>query len=242
MDDNKHRVSFDLDGINRMLGEGYNKKQIAELAGITIASLEKRMRTQGGRWDRVTGRFVPANVPPHSHIVEGRALPTRAVQVVQMLRSVTVRPEDVVRRLMFRDESELAQYMKECGLVWDSDVHNYVLAGTKEPATPGISESEKETTKNLIEMLREVLEGKRESTQPSDIASADGQTKVPSIPRYKNSSRRAPKCTHMAENIQDMLEYVSKGTKIPQCEIVEIALIDFCRKYGFREQIDTVLG
>ncbi|MDQ0191585.1 hypothetical protein JI721_05230 [Alicyclobacillus cycloheptanicus] len=229
--------------VQQYVAEGITMGEVAAREGIAYASVLQRLRRCGFRYDRYTMDIVPLSQMPGQHIVEGNPLPARAVHVVESLRLVNSDPDEVARRFDFRDVEEMAGYLKLNGMVWSTDLNDYVP--TKK--FPHTEKSTGGTTEMfaLIDALASFLirpstvkENGRDVMPAKRIHQLD---KPATIPRYRTGARRLPKTLTMALNLQQLLGKVSRECNMKQSEVFEVAFIDFCIKYGYEEDVRNLL-
>lgn len=216
----------DVEQIIAMIRGGLSRAEVAEQFGVQVSSLNQTMRRSGYRWDNITRNFEPDSVLPGEHIVDGQALPSRIVHVITAFRKVTSDPKEVARLANYKDEREMAEDMRSHGLVWSSAKRNYI------PKLGNVSDWHAQTPS----IVRQEIRGDTDTPIRVPVP------KTVEIPRYNPKSMRVPTSVSVAQNLRQLMKKVSKESHLRQNEIVEVALIEFFFKYGYEDEIRSLLS
>ncbi len=234
-----------------MLGEGRDRREVAteELDYSSWKSLDTYMRRRGFRYDSDAGNYVP-DVPDNGDVPDGAS--GREALVISLLDG-GMDPRQAAESLGFGDHRELAGFMAEMGYSWSSEEGNYVPEGEgrddgtddaeKEPAGAGRGagpphrddDGALEELKGYLPLLRRLSEKEGELV---DLLGGDGDGRVP---RYAVPGDSTTKSTYMSRRLAALMEEFSERKNLSQREIVECALVEFLRRYGFAEEVESLL-
>ena len=67
------------------------------------------------------------------------------------------------------------------------------------------------------------------------------EAEIANIPRYNLAGISTYKTINMTNTVDHLIRDFSKERKISQKEIIEIAVVEFLKQYGYADQVKTVL-
>jgi hypothetical protein len=254
----------DLDPRSRyifeQLAQGKSREEIAQSLGYKdIEGMNQYLRRRHFVWNADLNTYEMS--PKHPRYAENpyrRPIPARAAQVIAQFRQVTADPKQIARRLNFTDHREMAQYMRECGFVWDSERHNYVL-DDKDAKTRDNESSDGRITKEQDEFvgvagagviqphvnwekyipILEILYANQDKLTTL-LNGTLSSTAV--VPRYPVTGGYGIKSISMATGLDQLVKDFSREKNIPQRQIFEVALVDFFKRYGYGKEVDLLLS
>ena len=116
----------------------------------------------------------------------------------------------------------------------DDELTSKVEVGDGSSSTPGqVKGDYQQLLDYLLEkeaLLRELLDGK-------SAEEAGG-----SLPHYAVPGIFVTKSVHMTNQLDQMVRDFSKENNISQRELFEVALVEFFQKYGYRQELEILLG
>jgi len=261
---NAEKIQHVLKGLQARM----DRDEIArELGYKHYRSLDMFMRRQGYTWDRwnnvylspegrTQGMYARDDAPPP---------PGRAGKVISLFSRGELDPREIAAKLGFEGHREMAAFMASKGFVWDSDAGNYVPEGgngqtpaeTPKPEAVGsgsqgiasssraapeeeILDDDQPSLERYLPLLR-FLEENEEALRDLLAGSSSSPTEG-SFPRYAIPGRFVTKSVHMSDQLDQMVRDFSEEKNIAQRHVFEIALVEFFRKYGYKREIDALLG
>lgn len=224
-----------------MLEEGKAKKEIVEYFGNkNWATIDMYFRRRGFRWNGQT--FVLKEEKSNSSS-DVRFIQTKAAQIVRQLSQKYVDIRQIAIKNGFSSVEEMGDYMKSQGYVWNDDINNYEFDESTAPkqslkkASPnqnasGKAEWEMDEYQEVLEFLLERKERLYELLEPQNSGT---------LPRYKFKGAKANKTLGLPTSLQTLLNDFSKEFNVTQRDIIEVALAEFFKKYGYEDQLNNVL-
>ncbi|PTX16485.1 hypothetical protein SAMN04488598_12421 [Halanaerobium congolense] len=146
--------------------------------------------------------------------------------------------------------------------IWSTDERNYIhqseMKGDEEeskkaaPDTNGkelAAEIRKQVERqvNVAEKLAkftpvmEFLEENMDSLRELLAASEDGEDSEGEIPHFAVPGTTKTKSVYMADRLAELVTEFSKVRNVTQRDIFEAAVIEYLRKYGYRDAVDSLL-
>jgi hypothetical protein len=226
-----------------MLEQGISKDEIYKQFGNkNWKTVEMYFRRRGFRWDGET--FVPVEEKSTSAVEEARYIHTKAAQIVRQLMQNKADIRQIALRNGFRSVEEMGEYMKSQGYVWSHDANNYEYdeKSVQKPASPSQKATIAPTVKGKVEgldsyqFLLDYLLDKKERLYELLGTEHNG-----TIPRYKFKGQKANKTLGLPTSLQALLNDFSKEYNMTQRDIIEVALAEFFQKYGYEEQLNSVI-
>lgn len=185
---------------------------------------------------------------------------SKVESVVSLIsRGVDVR--DVAKKKHFKDMQELANYMKSKGYIWSSSAKNYVLVPQEKQMlleTRASPDGDKEQETKVVDELRDIMyKGKEtncdclerygailmllEDKKDKLIEILNGLTNQGKIPRYIIPGEVITKSVKMVSTLQHLMNDFCEVANITQKMMLEVAIIDFLKKYGYGREVKTSL-
>ena len=245
-----------VDYVLEALAAGKSRKDLAdEYDYSNWKSLDMYMRRKNFRYDSEKGTYVP-------DVEEDDPVPTGAESKVAMIISLfqddSTDPKKIAQQLGFADHRELAQYMSDRGYTWSSEKENYVRekqskeANTEDSSSfDAVEEESSQTTSNLssqqnttsddllqyLPLLQKLAAKEEELDRLLAEGSKDGQ-----VPKYAVPGASMTKSTYMSQRLAQLLEEFSDVKNVSQREIVEAALVEYFKSYGFDQEVQSLLS
>lgn len=246
------------DGVRKVLAnleQGKTRDELSDEMGYANhKSLDMYMRRRNFRWNAARQNYEP--MPAHRAPVAERPATQKAAQVISLLGQDGADPKAVAKRLGFKDHLEMAQYMKGHGYRYDNEIGNYVRqygqmdeeeseTGGAMAACDGVGERPVEavTHESGLEELAEympILELLRKNKDKLVDLLVPG-AKTGEVPRFTVPGMPVTKSVHMSHLLDQMVRAYSTEKNISQRDIVQTAIIEFFRRYGYERQIETLL-
>jgi len=164
----------------------------------------------------------------------------------------------------FGEAQSLGTFMLAKGYVWDEEADNYVKGTDVEdtsaiddeaileeatetvPTVPSgtatgiaLNLEEQFLLKQALPLLQQLLENKDTLEQLMGSSTADEEA---TLPRFNIPGRYMTKCVHMTDLMDQMVKDYSVQNNVSQKVIFTVALVEFFRKHGFLNEINTLLG
>ena len=214
---------------------------ISEHYGHKVASLNVYFYRKGFRWNGVT--YIPKETETISAADEAKFVTTKAGQIVRQLSQKHGNIKQIATKSGFSTVEEMGDYMKVQGYVWNAEEGNYAYDETiaqKKRSAQGHQKSSSleigEDVPTEYKSLLEYLFSKKEKLFALLEAETEG-----TLPRYKFRGAKANKTLGLPTTLQTLLEDYSEDYNVTQRAIIEIALADFFKNYGYSDQLNSVL-
>lgn len=254
--DEAEKVDYDDRFILKKLLSGKTREQIAlELHHKSYRTIDMYMRRRGYIWDTNKQIYIIKSKNDSKLNIEDE-MPTTKIQRIINLFNEGLDPINVAKKVGMKDHRTMAMYMKSKGYIWSSEKNNYILEKglvTQEENKPeGLNnlpekiEASNENSNNvdavsqfqrfskLIPML-EMIE--KNSDKIADFLSINPQK---TIPRYIIGGITITKSLCMSYPLSELVKEFSIEKNISQKEIFEVAIIEFLKKYGFENEVNSL--
>jgi hypothetical protein len=234
------RVNYIL----RSLAAGVTREELAkEFKHNDYRTLDMYMRRRNFKWDREKKTYVPKETRI-SHMNDENVHSGKVSRIINAFNEGKD-PKTVAIEFGFKSHKELAAYMAKKGYEWNVNEGNYVRksgviidedSADKETTKTGdnnkeqLNGNEKQEIIHLIKTLYEKLNIKVEDPI------------VDKVPRYLVKGIAKTKSVQMSHLLHQLLEDYSYEKNITQRQIIETAIIDFFRKYGYKHEVDALLS
>lgn len=234
------RVNYIL----RSLAAGVTREELAkEFKHNDYRTLDMYMRRRNFKWDREKKTYVPKETRI-SHMKDENVHSGKVSRIINAFNEGKD-PKTVAIEFGFKSHKELAAYMTKKGYEWNVNEGNYVRksgviidedSADKETTKTGdnnkeqLNGNEKQEIIYLIKTLYEKLNIKVEDPI------------VDKVPRYLVKGIAKTKSVQMSHLLHQLLEDYSYEKNITQRQIIETAIIDFFRKYGYKHEVDSLLS
>lgn len=256
------KIIYDDKYILKRLMEGITREEIAlELNHKTYRTIDMYMRRHGYTWNSERQIYVKeADLEKRINFDQPT---TGKVQRILSLFNAEIDPNEIAKKVGMKDHRAVAVYMKSKGYAWSSEQQNYILlkgdvssnnndniemnASLKLENTSNsnyyseLDESdlpidEIEKFENLLPMLEMINKNKDKLAELLSINSSA------TIPRYIVGGITITKSLCMSHSLAELIKEFSKEKNISQREIFEVAIIEFLKKYGYENEINTLFS
>jgi len=166
---------------------------------------------------------------------------SKAALIISLFTQEESDAKDIARQIGFDTHTELANYMKNKGYHWDSRQGNYIKIPEDEVQAVQLEESPAQisTDTSVTELMENIIPLLRKLQKPEQIIALADETLC--LPRYQLKGMYGTKAVRMANILDVLVRDYSIERNICQREIFEIALIEFFKKYGYRDKIVNYL-
>ena len=231
----------------QLLEEGKSKEETAQEAGYDkVKSMDQYLRRKGFKWDSKRNNYVPKEGIDKN---PRRALPKAPAKVAEILDAFEKEeepdPKAIAQKHGFKDHKAMAEYLASKGYFWEEEKNTYVkkaVADTEEKEP----EEDVETSKNkprgggswkeylpLLEMLQQHYDKLEQMLNGTEANNK--------LPRYAVPGRNITKAVSMTDELEALVNSYSREKNIKQKEIFEMAIIEFLQKYGYSEEVRSML-
>lgn len=244
----------------RGLAEGRTREDLAQEFGLSgWKSLDVSMRRKGFTWDSERQTYVP-NATKVDRILDETAsrVPVKAEQIIRRFEREDADPWAIAKEMGFDGHREMAQYMERKGLVWDPERGNYAeriaaginagssaeaqLPGGKVVSLPGRTTAsqqaaaEPEDLRGFLPLLQ-ILERHRDRLMDLLLPASVGH-----IPKYAVPGVPKTKSIYMSDLLARLVTEFSDSKNLSQREVVEAALVEYLKRYGYQQEVGRLLG
>ncbi|NLY79927.1 MAG: hypothetical protein GX072_08595 [Lysinibacillus sp.] len=222
------------------LAEGLTRKEIAKRYGhADIRTIDNYMRSQGYIWKKELGtyRSLRTTAAGFSAPVETKE---KVLDIIDCF-SNGMDGKEIAKQFGFKNNRELATYMKQQGFEWNSEQRNYVPKAVK-PKTEQLEMNQVISTKDSLNAIE--VEFVRELIQYRDILIPMLNVKAtiePSLPVYHIQGITHSKSVQISTSLDELLRSFCREKNISQKQAFEIAIIEFLQKYGYEKELATIL-
>ncbi len=255
---NTQKIAYIIDGLTK----GISRDVLADDLGYSnYKCMDIFLNRNGYKWNKQKQNYDCQQSVKNGTLV---LVPKdKAEQVVRFIASGKDVKETAVLA-GFGEAKSLGTFMLAKGYVWDEETDNYVKGNDVEDSSTidveAISEDSKEpiptvpigtTTgialnldeqfllKQALPLLQQLLENKDTLEQLLGSSTADEDA---TLPRFNIPGRYMTKCVHMTDLMDQMVKDYSVQNNVSQKVIFTVALVEFFRKHGFADEINTLLG
>lgn len=244
--------------ILKALVEKSRENVALELGYASFKSLDMYMRRKNFVWDNKKKNYIPASTRLEMMEKSMGPVPVKASMVISIFNDGVADPRAAAKHAGFIDHREMADYMKRKDYVWSEEQKNYVVAkdavnysfSTKNTAGIHDEGPDHSYTGNGLFMhadidpvlaqyvpLLETLERNKDRLLKMLIPDAT----VGIIPKFAVPGVPRTKSIYMSDILCRLLKEFSEEKNVTVREIVEAALIEYLRRYGFESEVDTLL-
>lgn len=253
----EEKIDYDDRYILKSLLSGKSREEIAlELNHKSYRTLDMYMRRRGYVWSGEKQIYIKK--PLENTNIEDEPLTTKVQRIISLFNTNSD-PMEVAKKVGMKDHRTMAMYMKSKGYSWSTETKNYVLEkGLVEPtdneqpkdtnetyntSVENISTQQNESMDvfsqferfvKLIPML-EVIN--KNSDRVVELLSINSKN---TIPRYIVGGVTITKSLCMSHPLSELVKEFSIEKNISQREIFEVAIIEFLRKYGFENEVNSL--
>lgn len=246
MSDKKPIYNGKVEKIRELLKFKTRDEVAEELGYKNYKSLDQYMRRKNFTFDSKEQQYMPTHVKVENLARDPKSYaPTKVVNIITAFETENPDPKIIAKQAGFKDHKEMAEYMKNKGYEWNAYKKNYIKSVGKieEKGIVALEASEENTREDLpqdiqeyIPFIRFLYEKRDDVYQLLTGVKEDGK-----IPRYAVPGLVRTKAIYMSDMIARLTTEFSKEKNITQREIVEAALVEYLQKYGFKNEIETLL-
>jgi hypothetical protein len=245
------------------LKNGKSREEIADdLNYSSYKSMDMYIRRKNFLWDADRGTYVPKVDDPGFENKKLTGISSKSDLIISLFADDGSDPKTVAKKVGFNDHKDLADFMKRQNYIWSSDERNYIHQSEMEddeeekkkaaPETNGkelAAEIRKQVERqvNVAERLAkftpvmEFLEENMDSLRELLAATEDGEDSGGEIPHFAVPGTTKTKSVYMADRLAELVTEFSKVRNVSQRDIFEAAVIEYLRKYGYRDAVDSLL-
>ncbi len=245
------RVTATLQG----LAAGKSREELAQEFGLSSwKSLDIYLRRKGFVWDRKQLTYLPATSKIGKLQKQAASIiPVKADRIIRLFAKKDADPKAIAQEMGFSSHRELAQYMEQKGLQWDSEKKNYVeqqhkvkAAETSDSSTvdqkvvnlPLKTDHAKDSTTQILSYLPllQLLEQNQDRLLELLLPTAEGN-----IPKYAVPGVPKTKSIYMSELLSRLVTDFSQTKNLSQRDVVEAALVEYLKRYGYGQEVEILL-
>jgi len=246
------------------LKNGKSREEIADdLNYSSYKSMDMYIRRRNFRWDNKRGTYVPKFGDHEFENQNLTSVSSKAGLIIKLLSDDGNDPKEVANKVGFNDHKELADFMKRQGYVWSTEERNYIHQSEMEedegesekiaPETNGkelAAEIRKQVERqvNVAERIAkftpvlEFLEENMESLRKIVEVTEDGKDSEGEIPHFAVPGTTKTKSVYMADQLAALVTEFSQMKNVSQRDIFEAAVIEYLRKYGYADAVNSILN
>lgn len=247
------------------LSEGKTREELAKDFGLsTWKSLDISLRRKNFRWDSKQGNYIPVLNRVDKILEEiDSNIPIKAEQIIRKFDEYgeTADPRHIAQEFGFDDHNELADYMSEHNLDFCLETRNYVEGYRKDKNEANPTKTEDNSKNNQSEfstladvtiddlgdeelaellgylpMLR-LLEENKDKLLDMLMINNTGR-----IPTYGVPGNPGTKSVYMSNLLSRLMADFSKTKNLSQREIVEAAIVEYLKRYGYKLEVEKLLS
>jgi ribosomal protein S8 len=255
-----HREStaVKIEELQYCLRQGKTKEEAAiELGFKDKKGLYKFVSNHNLNWNEEKGNYEAMGNDglPIQAVKPAIENPTGKVSSIISMFNNGMDAREITKKLKFHSQQSMADYMKTNGYIWNCENGNYekfaqeikeaMNVKNKEKTELHITEgviSEKELSEPYVDLLKLLYENKDKLNELLNINDESTKGIVKTIPRYILPGVSIDKCVKISTSLDKLIKDFSEERKIHQRDIVEVALIDFFKKYDYADESRAVLN
>ena len=240
------------------LMEGKTREELAETFELANwRSLDTYLRRKGFTWDSHNQTYIPAVTKVDDILEELESgAPFKAEMIIKRFEEMgdDSDPRTIAREFGFKDHRELGEYMESKQLLWDSSKKNYVLmtANTGDETmakTDTLNDTvfksvgkSGESPMGLMELepylpLLQMLLQNKDRLVTLLMPQSEG-----TLPRYAIPGKAGSQTIYFSDALIRLLKEYCDSKNVKQRDVLEIALTEFFRRYGFQREMDKLLA
>lgn len=236
------------------LEAGRSRESISEDYNYsTWKSMDVYMRRKGFRYNSEEDMYIPEVTRLDS--IKDELLSTIPLKAERIMDKFDegLDSRTIASEMNFNDHRELSEYMKKNNLQWDSELGNYIeiLAFSDDDEEEVIEENliqEKDdslvdvSVKGNIDISKYIpmLELLYDNKDKLSEIFIERNTSI--IPSYAVPGVSKNKSIYMSDLLGRLLEDFADTKNLRQKEIVETALIEYFKKYGYDDEVKLLLA
>ena len=245
------------------LMEGKTRGALAEEFSLGgWKSLDIYMRRKGFAWDGANSTYIPATNKADKILEElGSSAPIKAEMIIKRFEEMgdDNDPRAIAKEFGFKDHRELGEYMESKHLFWDSEKKNYrmMVGDSSDDAMEDISTVDDKTIQRAVIQRTGTgaadLESSMELEAYRPILDLLIQNKdrlltllmpesTGTIPRYTVPGTPKTQSLYMSDLLARVLKEFSESKNLKQREVVEGALIEYFKRYGYQREMNKLIS
>jgi hypothetical protein len=253
---NAEKIEYDDNYILKCLMKGITREDLAiKLNHKNYRTIDMYMRRRGYFWDSEKQIYIKkASNTAISYESPNFGKPEKIIS----LFNAGLEPLDISKKVGMADHRAMAVYMKSKGYIWSHEKNNYILLKGELPSTEenidfnetleesdsfenfnqvqNSSQNEIEILENLLPMLEMINKNKEKLAELLCINSQS------SLPRYGVGGITITKSLCMSHSLSQLVKEFSREKNISQREIFEISIIEFLKKYGYENEVNSLFS
>lgn len=222
------------------LAEGHSLEEISKNYGhADTRSIDNYMKSQGYIWNQKSGIYRRLRTTSNglSTPIETKE---KVMEVITCFSSA-MNAKEIAKRFGFSNNRDLASYMKKQGFEWNAEKNNYEAKSAVEKEESIVKAKIIEATESLnsveLEFLRELLPFRKVLLPMLQVKAS----LEPSFPVYQLDGITHSKSVQITTSLDELIRSFCREKKISQKQVFEIALIEFLQKYGYENELSTIL-
>ena len=244
---------------------GNTREALAESFNLANwKSLDIYMRRKGFVWDSHNQTYIPATTRVDTILEElDTGNPVKADMIMRRFEEMgdDSDPRAIAREFGFTDHRAMGEYMESKQLFWNSETNNYGVMFDDALAEPmaetnnfnnkvfqrqksqksGIISSDQSDSQSLQELeaympILEILIQNKDRLISLLMPESTG-----TIPRYTVPGNPKTQSLYMSDLLARILKEFSESQNLKQREVVEGALIEYFKRYGYKREVDKLL-
>ncbi|NJD04653.1 MAG: hypothetical protein FIA99_19110 [Ruminiclostridium sp.] len=252
-DNPKKRIEL----INNLAATGKSRSEIAKELGYShVGGLTKFAHNQGFEWNYEKGLYAVKGTKQDIPDVIEETPTGRVASIISMFEQ-KMDGKEIAKSLRFGSYQEMADYLKSKGYTWDNAKQNYIkiiVTGEPKPEQEKAEtiKTEQKPKKDIeikssnscdcMEKYSELLKLIDENRDRlAELLNASDKAEDAIVPRYKLHGLSVTKSIDIPHTLDQMIKEYSNEHNLSQREIVQIALVEFLKKYGYENEVKTVL-
>lgn len=170
---------------------------------------------------------------------------------------------EVSKKKHFNDIQDMADYMKSKGYSWSSSEKNYILVPQEKQVPISIKESHKksileEGQETMVADIKEIMNrndntscdclerygnllGLLDSNKEKLIELLTAQANLGEIPRFIIPGSVKTKSIKIISTLEHLMNDFCEVANITQKDMLEVAIIEFLKKYGYSDEVKSTL-
>jgi hypothetical protein len=164
---------------------------------------------------------------------------SKPARIISMF-SKKLEARDIAKKLGYESHKTMATYMKSRGYAWNAEIGNY----ERDSSIPivenedididfeGTSDARHLDILELLDSKKEKLIELLNSYSNDDMA----------MPRYVIGGLCVTKSVHMVTGLDLLIREYSTEKNISQKDMFQIAMIEFLKKYGYKREVEALVG
>ena len=245
------------------LKNGKSREEIADdLNYSSYKSMDMYIRRKNFRWDSNRGTYVPKAGDLEFENKKLTGISSKADLIISLFADDGNDPKTVAKKVGFNDHKDLADFMKRQGYVWSSEERNYIQSSENVDAEDkSNNEVSKTSNKDLAEEIQkqiqrqvnisqrlakfnpvlEFLEENMEVLEEMVEKTGNQEDSEGEIPHFAVPGTTKTKSVYMADQLAALVTELSKVKNVSQREIFEAAVIEYLRKYGYDDAVESLI-